>query len=710
MKKMLIGVALVAIFAIAISSVAFAQTDMATLQVFAGEVELRQDNQTDYQLISNNTVQLQEGTNLRWESSASGSIEFFNGLAIPVNGISSPTPAEITLTDSTSGVAISQTSGRVLYSLQNAPSQVYIEDTQGGAEVNLSQGAVQITQSEALEATGIQSSLTWNIGSVGSLQARTFFVDFSNELDCYYSFAPQVDIYNLGSATAPTQIGVSGSVQFSTIDPDRVTEIFLSDSKKLVIDGIATVNICGQENWNLSIEVVESSEPILIANVDTGSPITTAVNNEITVFGPGSGTPFQLPSGIGTTPPTITSTACIAGETVVVDGEAFINADSTGCETDVERGNPEWEALAIGEETCPEFLVYSTDETSNLELFRLGEVEEDPVAVRNISNGGLNTVNVETATSPDSQYIAFTSNRDGNYEIYVASIDGQFIQRATVNNFAVDIDPVWSPTGDVLAYMSNVDGNWEIRELDLITGVSRSITENRANDVNPTFSPDGQSLYFASDRPFTNNSGVTVLGQWQIYEFNRFSGVLTRISDGEANDTSPRVSPDGSLIAFTSDRDSDTNNAIFIMDLDGENVERISAEDGDAFNYTWSADGSRIGYNLELNDGTPSDVYIYDFNEELNIQVTDSSGELRSAIDTEPTFLCFSDSEMVVTSDVDGDYDLYMITIPLADEDPLDMTLQNNLTDNTFSDRSSVNSPKESDTNATSLLPPSFQG
>ena len=67
------------------------------------------------------------------------------------------------------------------------------------------------------------------------------------------------------------------------------------------------------------------------------------------------------------------------------------------------------------------------------------------------------------AWSPDGRRIAFTSERDGNPEIYVMNADGSGVTRLTYND-ARDLDsfPAWSPDGRRIAFHSNRDGNFEI--------------------------------------------------------------------------------------------------------------------------------------------------------------------------------------------------------------------------------------------------------
>ena len=57
--------------------------------------------------------------------------------------------------------------------------------------------------------------------------------------------------------------------------------------------------------------------------------------------------------------------------------------------------------------------------------------------------------------SPDGQQIAFTSDRDGNFEIYVMNADGSGQTRRRTSNGASDDDPSWSPDGQQIAYQAD---------------------------------------------------------------------------------------------------------------------------------------------------------------------------------------------------------------------------------------------------------------
>ena len=65
------------------------------------------------------------------------------------------------------------------------------------------------------------------------------------------------------------------------------------------------------------------------------------------------------------------------------------------------------------------------------------------------------------AWSPDGSKLAFTSNRDGNAEIYVMNRDGSGVRRLT-NHPTIDVTPTWSPTGTQIAFTSDRTGTPQI--------------------------------------------------------------------------------------------------------------------------------------------------------------------------------------------------------------------------------------------------------
>ena len=94
------------------------------------------------------------------------------------------------------------------------------------------------------------------------------------------------------------------------------------------------------------------------------------------------------------------------------------------------------------------------------------------------------------AQAPQKTQIAFYSDRDGNYEIYVMDADGNNQHRLT-NNSAEESYPAWSPDGKMIAFTSDRDGNGEIYVMDADGKNQHNLTNNSACNVYPAWSPDG---------------------------------------------------------------------------------------------------------------------------------------------------------------------------------------------------------------------------
>jgi Tol biopolymer transport system component len=100
--------------------------------------------------------------------------------------------------------------------------------------------------------------------------------------------------------------------------------------------------------------------------------------------------------------------------------------------------------------------------------------------------------------SPDGKYIAFNSDRSGDMNIWLYSLDDGTSRRITTGAGG-DYQARWSPDGRSLVFFSARSGNSDIWRVDVTTGELTQLTQDPALDINPFYSPDGRYIAYQSD-------------------------------------------------------------------------------------------------------------------------------------------------------------------------------------------------------------------
>ena len=159
----------------------------------------------------------------------------------------------------------------------------------------------------------------------------------------------------------------------------------------------------------------------------------------------------------------------------------------------------------------------------------------------------------------DGSRIAFTSHRDGDPEIYVMNADGSNVTQLTNNSNWIWYSK-WSPDGGKVAYLLGQ----EIYVMNADGSNITQLTNNSVYDGYPAWSPDGSKIAFTS----TRDGDYEIYGdqEIEIYVMNADGSNVTQLTDNSDVDLGPAWSPDGSRIAFVSDRDGDWE--IYVMDVD----------------------------------------------------------------------------------------------------------------------------------------------
>jgi hypothetical protein len=201
--------------------------------------------------------------------------------------------------------------------------------------------------------------------------------------------------------------------------------------------------------------------------------------------------------------------------------------------------------------------------------------------------------------APDGSQIVYSvfqnPTQDAGGQIYVMNADGSNAHALTHGNF--DSAPVWSPDGKQILFMSSRDsGNFEVYVMDANGDNPHNLTNDPAKDRYPRWSPDGSHIYFHSDRSS---------GRYQIFVMNADGSDVKQLTtdDGSSTNARPIPSPDGKKIVFDTDRDKSAKHSdntytteIYMMNVDGSEVQRLTERGQDEFPIAWSPDSSQIVY------------------------------------------------------------------------------------------------------------------
>jgi len=112
------------------------------------------------------------------------------------------------------------------------------------------------------------------------------------------------------------------------------------------------------------------------------------------------------------------------------------------------------------------------------------------------------------------------------------------------------------------------------------------LTNGDWSDITPAPSPDGTKLAFASNR----------LGHWDLFLMDLFNGELTQLTDTPEYDGAPTWSPDGSFLAYESYRDDNLEIVIGSAEEPAKNAIRLTTSPATDHSPTWAPGGRQIAF------------------------------------------------------------------------------------------------------------------
>jgi Tol biopolymer transport system component/DNA-binding winged helix-turn-helix (wHTH) protein len=178
--------------------------------------------------------------------------------------------------------------------------------------------------------------------------------------------------------------------------------------------------------------------------------------------------------------------------------------------------------------------------------------------------------------SPDGKRVAFSSNRSGAFEIWVADGDGSHQQQLTTFRGPITGSPRWSPDGKWIAFDSRPGGHSAVFVISTEGGSPRQITEGQHDDIVPSWSHDGAFVYFCSNRS----------GEGQIWRIPVGGGTPVRVT---ANGGFESVeSADGAWLYYSKD-----SGGIWRAQPNASNEEKVFSGFASRF---WTVAGGSLFY------------------------------------------------------------------------------------------------------------------
>jgi TolB protein len=188
----------------------------------------------------------------------------------------------------------------------------------------------------------------------------------------------------------------------------------------------------------------------------------------------------------------------------------------------------------------------------------------------------------DPAVSPDGSRIAFSSHRDGNWELYLLDVEHGSLRRLT-NTDGLERNPAWSPDGLWITYEAYYESNFDIWIMPVDARQAPiQLTSDLADDTSPAWDPINRRIAFVSDRD----------GNPDIFfaHLDRADERFVNLTQSSQSEMDPAFSPGGSALAYvTQQADMD-----FIRVKDPANLGSSDRVLGQGRSPTWTSDGSTL--------------------------------------------------------------------------------------------------------------------
>ncbi len=209
-----------------------------------------------------------------------------------------------------------------------------------------------------------------------------------------------------------------------------------------------------------------------------------------------------------------------------------------------------------------------------------------------------------------------------SYEIFLSDYDGHILKQLTKNNF-YDAEATVSPDGKTILFTSDRDGDLDLYTMDLNGKNIKRITNTLGYDGGAFFSPDGTKIVWRASRPKTDEEikeykdllaqGLVAPTNMSLFIANADGSNPKQITNLPRASWAPFFHPSGKKIIFASNYEYERGFPfnLYMINVDGTGLEKITNSNTfDAFPM-FSRDGSLLVFCSNRNNGGTHDTNIF---------------------------------------------------------------------------------------------------
>lgn len=184
--------------------------------------------------------------------------------------------------------------------------------------------------------------------------------------------------------------------------------------------------------------------------------------------------------------------------------------------------------------------------------------------------------NASGAWSPEGDRFAFVVFREGRNEVAIADASsGELDEPIRIEEVNEITGLAWSPDGQYLAVAGSYGGIGDLFLYDIEKGSTRKLTDDRFAELQPAWSPDGSTIAFVTDRGPSTNLDSLSFGPMKIGLYDMATDEISLVSAAPwAKHINPQFSPDGKSIFMVANPDGVSD--VFKYNLENGEVSRIT--------------------------------------------------------------------------------------------------------------------------------------